>query len=238
VKSRIILALDGMTIPDATILANELREYVVGGKANDLLDEGGAAVLNPLNFVLRMADPKLHDIPATVGNRMAKYADNAHFVTVHASNSPAALRKAAQVANKYGLQAIAVTVTTDISGRQCRHIYGDGTKVKVLQFVRKAMAAGVHGIVCSPKEVKWVRQVWATGIIIVPGIRSQGEAHNDQVRVGTPYQAIIDGANYLVVGREITGKPDRDSKIAAAVRINREVDRALVARATQDKIAA
>jgi orotidine-5'-phosphate decarboxylase len=221
-ESQIILALDGMAVGHATSIALNLRDIVAGGKGNDLIDEGGASVLNHMRFKLRMADPKLHDIPATVANRMSKYLGNAEFVTVHGSNSFAALKAAAKTAKEKDLKAIAITVTTDLKTEQCKLIYGLPTRKKVLQFVKRARRAGLHGIVCSPREVKLVRASWPKSIIIVPGVRSPGASVHDQKRVGTPYQAVLDGADYIVVGRQITQQTtDWDMRLEAQ-KINRE----------------
>jgi len=80
--------------------------------------------------------------------------------------------------------------------------------------VRNAMEAGVDGLVCSPVEVGSVRSVAGPGAILVtPGVRSMGAAVGDQKRVATPAQAIADGANYLVIGRQVTRAADPRSEM-------------------------
>jgi orotidine-5'-phosphate decarboxylase len=44
--------------------------------------------------------------------------------------------------------------------------------------------------------------------IVTPGVRPAGSERNDQSRVATPQAAVAAGADYLVVGRPITGAPD------------------------------
>lgn len=84
-----------------------------------------------------------------------------------------------------------------------------GTTKIVLQRTEDALKAGAAGIVCSPKEVKKVRLAFGYDFkIIVPGIRANGADKHDQKRVGTPNQAMTDGATYLVVGRPITQAVD------------------------------
>lgn len=225
-KSAILLALDGMSVNQAKAIASVLAPHVAGGKANDLIDEGGAAVLDDMDFRVRFLDPKINDIKNTVGNRVAKYAKHAELLTLHASMSFGALRLAAQKAKELRIKSIAVTVLTDINREQCRTIFGGPPLARVVDFASRARRAGFDGIVCSPREVGHVRRLWEEALIVVPGVRSEGESLNDQKRTGTPYQAILDGASYLVCGRQILSKPTIEAQIAEAVRINDEVERA------------
>ena len=71
--------------------------------------------------------------------------------------------------------------------------------------VRKAVESGMDGVVCSPLEVARARQVGGPKLTIVaPGVRSTGAAPGDQKRVATPSEAIRNGADYLVIGRQVT----------------------------------
>jgi orotidine-5'-phosphate decarboxylase len=223
-NSRIFLALDGMSIEQATAIASVLGSHVAGGKANDLIDTGGASVLNQMNFDLRFLDPKINDIAATVGNRVAKYARNADFITLHASMSPAARRLGAKTAKEHKIKALAVTVLTDINAAQSREIFGRPPLAKVVDFAMRARHAGFAGVICSPREISHIRRLWEEAIIITPGVRSEGESNHDQKRTGTPYQAIVDGASYLVCGRQILSKSTIEAQIAE--RINEEVSKA------------
>jgi orotidine-5'-phosphate decarboxylase len=88
--------------------------------------------------------------------------------------------------------------------------------------VKNAMAAGMDGIVCSAREAAAVRALAGPGAILVtPGVRSASAAVGDQKRVATPAEAIAAGANYLVIGREITRAADPR---AEAVRILGEMN--------------
>ena len=66
-----------------------------------------------------------------------------------------------------------------------------------------AESAGIDGIVCSPHELKLVKKR-GTLLSITPGIRLQ-DSNDDQKRVMTPKEAINLGADFLVIGRPITG---------------------------------
>jgi orotidine-5'-phosphate decarboxylase len=71
--------------------------------------------------------------------------------------------------------------------------------------VRKAVEAGIDGLVCSPLEVGRVRQIaGARAVLVTPGVRSAGAGAGDQKRVATPREALEHGADYVVIGRQIT----------------------------------
>jgi orotidine-5'-phosphate decarboxylase len=75
--------------------------------------------------------------------------------------------------------------------------------------VRKAVESGIGGIVCSPLEVHRVREVGGPQLTLVtPGVRSAGAATGDQKRVATPREAVENGADYLVIGRQVTHADD------------------------------
>ncbi|MBM2839064.1 MAG: pyrF, partial [Deltaproteobacteria bacterium] len=76
----------------------------------------------------------------------------------------------------------------------------------MLHRARIAKAAGCYGIVCSGEEVRAVKEEFGDSLVVVtPGIRLAGDEikNDDQKRIVTPYQAIYDGADYIVVGRPI-----------------------------------
>jgi orotidine-5'-phosphate decarboxylase len=75
--------------------------------------------------------------------------------------------------------------------------------------VRKARESGIDGIVCSPLELARVRQVAGPGMkLVTPGVRSAGADKGDQKRVATPAEALSNGADYLVIGRQVTRAAD------------------------------
>jgi len=86
----------------------------------------------------------------------------------------------------------------------------------VARRVRQAMAAGIDGIVASPLEARTIRQIAGPdAFLVTPGVRSAGAAKGDQKRVATPAQAIRDGADYLVIGRQVTRAADPAAAMAA-----------------------
>jgi len=93
---------------------------------------------------------------------------------------------------------------------------------QVLRLAALAAAAGLDGVVASPREAAQLRSVHrAPFIIVTPGVRpSWAEKAHDQLRVATPRQAVLAGADIIVVGRPITEAPD---PAAAACRIGAEI---------------
>ena len=112
------------------------------------------------------------------------------------------------------MQLLGVTVLTSFDESDLKQMgYPCSVSDLVELRVRNAMEAGVDGLVCSPVEVGRVRSVAGPGAILVtPGVRSMGAAVGDQKRVATPAQAIADGANYLVIGRQVTRAADPRSE--------------------------
>ena len=108
-----------------------------------------------------------------------------------------------------GLKIIAVTVLTSMNLQQLR---ATGSYLSPERRVRRlanmAMLANAHGVVCSPHEVAAMREIVFPKITVVPGIRSEGAAADDQSRTATARQATLDGASMLVVGRPITRATD------------------------------
>ena len=106
---------------------------------------------------------------------------------------------------------------TSLSAEALAETGVDGTPAaQVLRLARLALAAGADGLVCSPREVALLRaEIGPEPLLVVPGIRPAGAAAGDQARTLTPREAIAAGADWLVIGRPITGAPDPAAAAAA-----------------------
>ena len=105
----------------------------------------------------------------------------------------------------------AVTILTSLSQEDLKEIGYEGTpQSRAIEMAKLAVQAGAKAIVCSPLEIEGIRAAIPNEIsIITPGIRPKGSAgSDDQKRVMDPKSAIQAGANYLVIGRPITGASD------------------------------
>lgn len=221
----IVIPLDGMTRGIALGLAAKLVDKVWGFKVNDLLIECGVGIIAELKqFGNVFADPKLHDIPSTVANSMAKLAAaGANLVTVHASGGVEMMRAAVDAAG--GSKVLAVTVLTSLDEDTAHLIFGNPIKATVLQFARNASLAGVYGVVCSPKELEILGKQPELQFLakITPGIRpAWHQVGDDQKRVMTPAEAAKLGATLQVIGRPILRADDPLEAVEKTVQEIRE----------------
>jgi orotidine-5'-phosphate decarboxylase len=167
-------------------------------------------------------DLKLLDIDNTVEKGVAAIAQTgAAMLTVHAY--PKTMRVAAKAAAGSGLTVLGVTVLTSMDDADVAEAGYDRDMAGLVSLrAEQAKAAGIGGIVCSPREAEMVRAIIGPKMAIVtPGIRPSGSAVGDQKRTLGPAEAIAAGASHLVVGRPITAAAD---PAAAARAIRKEMD--------------
>jgi orotidine-5'-phosphate decarboxylase len=177
-------------------------------------------------------DLKFHDIPETVSRAMAGVAGlGAAFATVHCGENPAMLKAAVDGGNG-GVGVLGVTVLTSVSGQNITAAgfcpeFGENPARLVMKRAEMAKAAGCVGIVCSGLEASAVKSRFGRKFLAVtPGIRPlwDGVSRDDQARITTPAQAVINGSDYIVIGRPIRNATDPQ---AAAKRIADEIAEAV-----------
>jgi|SRR5579863_1423205 len=154
-------------------------------------------------------DLKFYDIGETVKRAVSQVArTGVRFLTVHGST--AVMRAAAEGRGASPLKLLAVTVLTSFDRQDLADLGYPCAPADLVELrVRKAMEAGVDGIVASPLEARSIRALAGPrAILVTPGVRSAGAGKGDQKRVATPAEAIRDGADYLVIGRQITRAAD------------------------------
>jgi orotidine-5'-phosphate decarboxylase len=223
-RDRLIVALDAPDVGEAERLVAAIGEAARFYKIGMELAFGGGLALAPKLVAAGkrvFVDLKLHDIPNTVERATSQIARlGASFLTIHAY--PQTMGAAVAGAKGTGLKLLAVSVlTSSDDGDLAEAGYALGVSALVERRARQAQGAGIDGLVCSAAEVARLRVAIGSSLVLVtPGIRPAGAAVGDQKRVATPASAIADGADYLVVGRPITG--DADPR-AAAERIVAEI---------------
>jgi orotidine-5'-phosphate decarboxylase len=159
-------------------------------------------------------DLKFHDIPNTVAKACQAAADlGVWMVNVHASGGPKMLDYARESLEKYAANKpllIAVTVLTSMDQQQLYAIGVDSTlEQQVLKLAKLTHDCGLDGVVCSAQESSLLKSNIAQNFkLVTPGIRPEGSAKGDQIRVMTPKKAIQAGSDYLVIGRPITQSAD------------------------------
>lgn len=212
--SEVILALDVGTAEEAERVLDAVprASWVKVGSVL-LTREGGALtrrlVARGLNVFL---DLKWHDIPNTVAGAVAQARDmGVAMATVHTlGGRPMMEAAAAAAADQLALLGVTVLTSHDPSG------YGRAVgrdvvdlEAEVERLACAARDSGLAGIVCSPAEVARMRTVLGEGaLLVVPGIRREGDRAGDQQRVATPAAAAAAGATHLVVGRPVLEAAD------------------------------
>jgi orotidine-5'-phosphate decarboxylase len=209
----IIVALDLEDAEEALRLVDTIGDAVGFYKVGlELFTSEGPSVVRELTARGKQVfvDLKMYDIGATVERATARVAAlGASFLTVH--SSPQVIRAAVRGRGESGLKILAVTVLTSFDEGDLTDLgYTGRTAAGLVEhFVHKGVAAGVDGFISSPLEVARVRAIAGSGkILVTPGVRSAGASQGDQKRVATPSEALAAGANYLVIGREITRAAD------------------------------
>jgi orotidine-5'-phosphate decarboxylase len=220
-RDRMIVALDLPAVADARKLVERIGEEASFYKLGmQLVFAGGLALAEELRHAGKRVflDMKLLDIDNTVAGAIGSIARlGVTFTTIHAY--PNAMLAAAGARGRDGPGLLAVSVLTSMDDDDLRAAgYASGTEALVLSRAVDAQEAGMDGIVCAPQEVAEVRRVVGGDMLIVtPGIRPAGAAAGDQKRVMSPAEAIAAGADYLVVGRPISGANDPAAAARAIV---------------------
>jgi len=215
-SDRLIVALDVSDVSMARRLVNDLAGVAhffkvgltlqlapgVEGLISDLTSDGRRVFL----------DYKYYDIPETVKTAVARASDlGVSFLTVHGSSN--IIRMAVEGRGSSPLKLFTVTVLTSMDNDDLAELGYSHTSVNqlVLFRARKALEAGCDGVISSGQEVGQIKEMCAshpsekTLLVVTPGIRPDGYPEDDQKRKVTPSQAIHSGADYLVIGRPITG---------------------------------
>jgi orotidine-5'-phosphate decarboxylase len=227
--ARILLALD---TPDLALALGQTRaagEAVDGVKLGleFFLANGPAGVL-AIGALSRpiFLDLKFHDIPNTVAGAVrSALCLRPMMLNVHAGGGPAMLRAAAEAVHGAGEGRpllIAVTVLTSLADEDLAAI-GQGASAagQARRLAALAQAEGCDGVVCAGSDIAAIRAECGPDFkLVVPGLRPAGATVQDQKRVMTPGEAARLGADFLVIGRPITGAAD---PAAAARAIRREI---------------
>lgn len=225
-------ALDTTDLGKAMALAGAIKPWVGGIKLGleffNANGPQGIARLAELGLPV-FADLKMHDIPNTVaGGIRAVLPLGVSIVNVHAGGGRAMMKAAADAAASAGTRrpkVIAVTVLTSMDASDLNETGVHGAPAdQVIRLATLARDAGMDGVVCSAHEIEPLRKALGPGfMLVVPGIRPAGADTGDQKRIMTPAQAMKHGADWLVIGRPITGAAD---PAAAARAIHDELLRA------------
>lgn len=210
---RIIVALDlanQVEVEEALVKLPAIRFVKVG---MELFYSTGPNLIHVLkDRGLRVfLDLKVHDIPNTAAGAMGSLKKlGCDLLNLHCSGGLEMMQRAREVVGE-NTKLIGVTQLTSTNQVILNEQLGiPGTvEASVLKYAQLAQKAGLDGVVCSPLEVKSLKEVCGKNFLAVtPGVRPQGAGTQDQKRTMTPGEAIKAGSDYLVIGRPILASAD------------------------------
>ena len=223
---KILCALDTGDLDEALSTVRKVAPHVGGFKINH-----GLTLPHGLEVIDRLQDAgaerifldlKFHDIPNSVALAVREAAKHDVWaLTIHIAGGPAMMDAAVNEARANSDEQpniIGVSVLTSLDQRFLTEDLGVKRTIleHMLYLSDMAMDCGVDGVVCSPEEVKALKErIGHRGCIITPGIRPSGGDKHDQQRTGDAKQALSDGADYLVIGRALTHCDDVEAALAA-----------------------
>lgn len=220
-SSKIILALDEMNKAEVISLIKKLPELEWVKVGLELFLSAGPDIVLELRDCQKKVflDLKFHDIPNTMARSCYEAARRgAELITVHACAGSAGLKMASKGAKEGAAEQklktpslLAVTVLTSWENETLSKelLFKDSISERVHLLADLAFHSGIEGCVCSPLEVRSLREIYAHPFeLVTPGIRLVGDNKFDQKRVLSPLKAIKEGSSRLVIGRSITKAND------------------------------
>ena len=157
-------------------------------------------------------DGKFFDIKNTLVESVKSLKDlKISYATVHLLNGLDALKAANKVANDINVKLLGVSVLTSFGDEELDQLgFKDQVKKQVLRLIKIADEANLYGVICSPLEIKIIKEIAPNLKCFTPGIR-QDEKKDDQKRTMNAKQALEEGSDCLIIGRPITkGDPKKN----------------------------
>jgi orotidine-5'-phosphate decarboxylase len=218
-RDRLIISIDTSSRNEVIILCKRISGKISTVKIGlELIYSLGTGIVKTVkSFGYNvMLDAKLLDIPNTVSGAASAISDlEISAVTIHVLggsqmlvNARKTFEEMAKLKGKLRPVLFGVTILTSLDDGDIKSLGFKGDFLEtVLGLSKIAIDSGIDGIICSPNEVKMLRDKLGDGFYIAtPGVRLPGDAAGDQKRVNTPGGAILNGADFVISGRSITGK--------------------------------
>ncbi len=213
-RERIIVALDFDRFEVAKSFVETLNEAVFYKVGLQAFMKYGSKIMKLLKEKKKnvFLDLKFKDIPNTVFWAVkSSLMYDPRFISIHLSGGRDMIKKAVLAAeDSADMKVLGVSVLTSFSDEDLAETgINDGTEEAVLKLCRLGLDSGLDSFVCSPLEIKILKEKLGERIkLVTPGIRPHWAAKGDQKRVFTPKMAVEAGADYLVIGRPITASKD------------------------------
>ena len=223
----IFCAIDTSDIEEAKELAMTIKPYVGGIKLGlEFFTSCGILGIKQMeNLGLPLfIDLKFYDIPNTVTSALKNILEiNPMFTTIHCTGGRKMITECINLKKEMSstTNIIGVTMLTSLDDQEINEIgFKDSVTKSVNKLAELANDCGLDGLVCSPLEAKNIKSDFPHLHLIVPGIRRSSDETNDQKRILSANEAIINGADILVIGRPIT---EADDPAKAAEELSNEI---------------
>lgn len=211
-KEKLIIALDTPDRASADKIIQKTSDYAgyykigLGFLANNGIEYASFLASEGYKIFL---DLKLFDIPQTITDSVARLADKVKpsILTVHGDQyvvSAAIKGRALSGITDLNIYAVTILTSLDMADLKAAGYQTSSMINLVAERAKFAALAGADGVISSPHEVSAIKGLGYGLKVVTPGIRSNGSLSHDQKRFMTPHEALKQGADKLVVGREIT----------------------------------
>ncbi len=234
-RERIILALDVASHDKVINILEKFKEHInIFKVGSELFTAVGPKIINEIQKRGKkdFLDLKYHDVPNTVQKTARVVTEFGVFMfNIHTLGGLEMMKKTAEALAEHSLKKnmekpilLGVTLITSIDQNTLRDELGIGHSIstQVRHLAGLAFKAGLDGVIASPQEIEIIRAQCGEGFLVVtPGIRPSWTSSDDQKRIMTPKEALMKGADYLVIGRAIMSQPD---PIKALERIEKEME--------------
>jgi len=209
--NRIILALDTTDLKEAINISKKLKDKIftvkLGLEFFNAHGKNGVKEFNNIGITNLMLDLKIKDIPETVYKSIKALNDiDFGFLTIHGQGGKSMIQKAKKAAEeiKSKPKIMMVTILTALNDEDLKVMGINNTVDNQVQSLAKLAKETNVGIVCSGHEAKAVRKIIGLDLLIfTPGIRMARENANDQARVCTPNDSLLNGADKIIMGRSL-----------------------------------
>lgn len=213
IKDRMIVALDFSELETAQNFVEKMEDNVSFYKVGlELFLNSSGKIIEYLKSKNKkiFLDLKFYDIPNTTA-MASKFCEkqDIEIFNVHASGGEKMMKEVKKVAPSS--KVIGVTILTSFTEDELNNTYKSKLDLHTLtlHLAKLTKKSGLNGVVCSPHEAREIKELCGDDFITVcPGVRPSWAQSNDQARIMTPYEAILNGCDYLVVGRPITKSDD------------------------------